>query len=352
MLGRLMRLTVLNPRGRDPDQSFPEGPGRPEDPLHPPINFHAFAACTRGAFHSDTDVAIATGQPILVLIRRRLKRTREAVRACKSAGRRVIVSWKETGLLQVEDQLASAKAWQLFREICSEADGCLSVTRELVPLYRAAAPATPVLFLPTPYPVDFDEWDFSRPEPECSGIFVGTRRFKHPVRCHQLALAQVASLARDTGCRVSVVDGDGRGAERRIRAFGIPEAQLEIHSPRPYPDYLRLMASHRLVFQRDLGAVPGQVSGDALLCGLPCLGGNGEVDRLVHPEGAGLVGEALEARTRRLLEERSFFEAEREALRERGHSRVAFAAVRPRLEAFVERPGDGVANRAGDMKTS
>ena len=231
---------------------------------------------------------------------------------------------------------------KLFREICSEADGCLSVTPELVPLYQAAAPATPVIFLPTPYPVEFEDWDFRRPTEECAGVFVGTRRFKHPVRCHQLALAQVARLARETGCRVSVIDGDGRGAERRIRAFGIPEAQLEIHAPRPYPDYLRLMAGHRVVFQRDLGAVPGQVAGDALLCRVPCVGGSGAVDRLAHPEGVGLEGELLLERARRLVEEPAFFEAERTALEERGRAALGYAAVRPRLEAFVEHPADGV----------
>ena len=44
------RLTVLNPGGRDREQQFHELPA-PEQGAHPPINFHAFAACTLGAFH-------------------------------------------------------------------------------------------------------------------------------------------------------------------------------------------------------------------------------------------------------------------------------------------------------------
>lgn len=52
------RLTVLNPSGRDPEQHFAEG-ADPAEGEHPPINFHAYAACTRGAFHYDTRRAIA-----------------------------------------------------------------------------------------------------------------------------------------------------------------------------------------------------------------------------------------------------------------------------------------------------
>ena len=41
-----MKLAVLNPGGRDPQQSFPDGAGTPDEKLHPPVNYHAFAACT------------------------------------------------------------------------------------------------------------------------------------------------------------------------------------------------------------------------------------------------------------------------------------------------------------------
>ena len=52
------RLTVLNPGGRDQEQQFHDlrAPG---EGAHPPINFHAFAACTRGAFHFSPRRAIA-----------------------------------------------------------------------------------------------------------------------------------------------------------------------------------------------------------------------------------------------------------------------------------------------------
>src|SRR6267143_5447925 len=62
------RLTVLNPGGRDPEQQFHKLPG-PGEGAHPPINFHAFAACTLGAFHYDPRRAIAENTPVLLLLR-------------------------------------------------------------------------------------------------------------------------------------------------------------------------------------------------------------------------------------------------------------------------------------------
>ena len=51
------RLTVLNPGGRDVEQQFPSLPA-PNEGAHPSINFHAFAACTLGAFTSFPAVAL------------------------------------------------------------------------------------------------------------------------------------------------------------------------------------------------------------------------------------------------------------------------------------------------------
>jgi hypothetical protein len=42
------RLAVLNPGGRDPNQSFSSGAGTPDAAGHAPVNFHAYAACTNG----------------------------------------------------------------------------------------------------------------------------------------------------------------------------------------------------------------------------------------------------------------------------------------------------------------
>ena len=62
------RLTVLNPGGRDLAQEFRDLPA-PGEGAHPPINFHAFAACTQGTFHHNTRRAIAENTPVLLLLR-------------------------------------------------------------------------------------------------------------------------------------------------------------------------------------------------------------------------------------------------------------------------------------------
>src|SRR5215831_14971203 len=97
------RLTVLNPGGRDPQQQFHCVPA-PGEGGHPPINFHAFAACTLGAFHCNTRSAMAEGTPVLLLLRSDFRASERAFADLKSQGRPVAVSLKETGLHQIAQQ--------------------------------------------------------------------------------------------------------------------------------------------------------------------------------------------------------------------------------------------------------
>ncbi len=91
------RLTVLNPEGRDPQQQLHRVPA-PGESGHPPINFHAFAACTLGAFHRDPRRAIAEQTPVLLLLRSDFRASERAFDNLKRQGRAVAVSLKETGL--------------------------------------------------------------------------------------------------------------------------------------------------------------------------------------------------------------------------------------------------------------
>src|SRR4030095_13843497 len=98
------RLTVLNPGGRDPEQQFRSVPA-PGEGAHPPINFHAFAACTQGAFHHNTPRAIEEDTPVLMLLRGNFRASERALADLKRHGRTVVVSLKETGLHQIAQQL-------------------------------------------------------------------------------------------------------------------------------------------------------------------------------------------------------------------------------------------------------
>src|SRR5215470_9454731 len=149
------RLTVLNPGGRDPQQQFHRVPA-PGEGEHPPINFHAFAACTLGAFHCTVRSAIAEGTPVLLLLRSDFRASERAFADLKRQGRVVAVSLKETGLHQIAQQLRNAEKLSRFMKIVGEADGCIATTPEAAEIYQRVRtkgnPAT-VAFIPTPYPI-------------------------------------------------------------------------------------------------------------------------------------------------------------------------------------------------------
>ena len=299
----LSGLAVLNPGGRDPDQCFKNGPGQPSASDHPPVNYHAYAACTKGAFYRTTKLA-ARHRTVLLLLSGGLVESHRAFEILKSAGCFVAVSFKESGTQQVAKQLSRPKRFQLFRDIASQADLCLSSTPDLLPLYASVCRRT--VHLPTPYPLEFDPWNFSRAHVQRKGIFIGTREFSVLSRNHLLALAS----ARTFSVPVTVINEDGRSGERILRALKFPADQLTVSPPLRYPEYLRLVARHRFVLQFDQSSVPGQVAGDSLLCRIPTVGGNGAVERIAFPalHGHGRSFEELLELARRLLHDPDFYE--------------------------------------------
>lgn len=317
---RPMQLAVLNPGGRDAEQRFPEGAGAVNPRAHAPVNYHAYAACTRGGFFRDARAVPEEMRAVLLLLRSDLKPALAALEALKEQERVVAISWKESGQHQIARQLDSAANVTLFREICALADGALSSTPELVQLYRAAG-ARLTEFIPTPYPVDDARWDFSRPLAERSGIFIGTREWDVPSRNHAAALLRACSL----GVPVTVFNLDGRSGRKKLDALGCTSLRV-IESKLPYPDYLREMAKCRVVFQLDASAVPGQVAGDALLCRMPCIGGNGAVDREVYGDGADLM---------MLLDDDAAWRSAVDASQARARESLSFAIGAERLRIFL-----------------
>lgn len=329
-----MRLAVLNPGGKDPEQHFPDFAGMPDDRVHAPINYHAYAACTGGAFYHLT-AAVSPGQrQVLLLLRRDLKACLKALQALKQRGHVVAVSWKESGLHQVADQLNDAANLALFQEILSLADGALSSTPDLVTFYQASG-ARYVEFIPTPYPVDDPRWDFSVKPEERRGVFLGTREWDVPSRNHLLALRVALSLKQP----LTVVNQDGGNGRKKLAALGGEVSILE--GRRPYTDYLREVAKHRLVFQLDASAVPGQVAGDALLCRIPCVGGNSAVERLAFPTlcGGGRDFATAATSATRLLEDPAAGLAEAESAHRLAVEQLSFKVIALRLGKFFAQLG-------------
>jgi len=333
------RLTVLIPGGRDPEQHFQDTPG-PGQGEHPPVNFHAFAACTRGAFHYDTRRAIAEGTPVLLLLRGEFRASERALGELKKHQRTVVVSLKETGLHQIAQQLCDRGKLSRFMRILGQADGCIASTPEAAEICRRTRwehnPAT-VAFIPTPYPIDDRQWNFSVPPDELTGIFVGTREWDVPSRNHFAALLVARQLSEATGEPVTVVNLDGYKARRLLWELKFPEEKFRvIEVEKPYPDYLRIVARHKIVLQLDRSRVPGQVAGDALLTRAVCIGGDGAIERIAFPKTSGegrgineLASIALDLL--RNAESRALIVAESQQL---ALEQLSFQAVRSRLANF------------------
>jgi hypothetical protein len=117
----------------------------------------------------------------------------------------------------------------------------------------------------------------------------------------------------------------------------IPEKKLRvIERSKSYPDYLRDVARHKIVLQLDRSHVPGQVAGDALLCRIPCVGGDGAIERIAFSrtcgEGRAITDIALmglDLLKNADLRGAIVAESERRALEQ-----VSFQAVRSQLARF------------------
>ena len=331
------RLTVLNPRGRDPEQEFRDLPA-PGEGVHSPINFHAFAACTRGAFRHNTRRAIAEETPVLLLLRGDFSASERALADLKKHGRTVVVSLKETGLHQIAQQLSNRARLSRFMKIVAQADGCIATTPEAAEIYQSARwSLRRVVFIPTPYPVEDQRWNFCLPPDEQSGIFVGTREWDVPSRNHLAALLVARQLCDATDEPVTVLNLDGYKGRRLLAELKIPEKKLHIIEKwKSYPDYLRLVARHRIVLQLDRSHVPGQVAGDALLCRIPCVGGDGAIERIAFSKTSGegrtiteIASMALDLLKNADLRGAIVAESEQRAL-----EHLSFRAVRLQLAKF------------------
>lgn len=287
-------LAVLNPKGRDPFLDYAKGPECYEPGVHAPINFHAFAAATYGAFFDSPERVLASRDrfdAVLVLIRRRTWISLAAVLKLKRAGMRVVVAWKECSHNQISRQLGSARAIRAYGELLEAADGILSPTLAWPPRVGKISQEAfwrKLKFIPTPYPVDLPAWDFSTPLERREGILIGTREFKTEARNHIHAITRAASLAHEFDIsRVTVINSDRSRGLRILRELErtFPPGCLRIHETTlPYPDYVKLLSSHRFVYQMDRSTVPGQVAGDCLLARTICAGGSSTIEKMAFAD--------------------------------------------------------------------
>jgi len=109
-----------------------------------------------------------------------------------------------------------------------------------------------------------------------------------PSRNHFAALLIARHLSEATDEVVTVVNLDRDQGRRLLAELSFPEGRLRLIEKRQsYPDYLREVARHKIVLQLDRSHVPGQVAGDALLCRIPCVGGDGAIERIAFSKTCG-----------------------------------------------------------------
>jgi hypothetical protein len=329
---------VLNPGGNDPEQHFDARGATGKQP-HAPVNFHAYAACTGGSFYRDTARAANGGNAVLLLLRGDFRAAERALDALLEANVVVAVSLKETGLHQIAEQLEDKTRLERFLRIVRKAPRCLAATAEAGDVYRFARNSEEgVAFIPTPYPLHDPQWDFSQPNERREGILVGTREWDVPSRNHAAAVLAARQLSETTGANVTIYNEDGWSGTRMLRTFGFAEDRLRIlKTETPYVEYLGVIAQHRIVLELDTSFVPGQVSGDALLCRVPCVGGNGAVDRLGHPTtcGAGRSGAELMDLAKRLLVDGEFYAETVAASQRSAAEHLSFSGAAEQLERFL-----------------
>ena len=161
-----------------------------------------------------------------------------------------------------------------------------------------------------------------------------------PSRNHFAALLVARQLCEATGEPVSVVNLDGYKARRLLWELKFPEGKFRvIEEEKAYPDYLRMVAGHKIILQLDRSRVPGQVAGDALLTRTVCVGGDGAIERIAFPKtcGEGKTISEIASVGLELLKNADARAAIVTDSHERALERLSFQAVRSQLANFFAR---------------
>ena len=94
------------------------------------------------------------------------------------------------------------------------------------------------------------------------------------------------------------------------------------------------MALHRIIWQLDSSSVPGQVAGDALLCRMPCVGGNGAIERLAFEEFASASRDELANRTKDLLQNEEAWRAGVHRAEANADAQLSFQVIGEKLKTL------------------
>lgn len=279
-----MKLFVLHPGSDLPEQDFAHGFGDPTTLRLPPVGDPGFAACTGGAFVRKVSSIPESEKRVLLLLDENLKRARQATIDLRRAGKTIVLAFASASAQRIHSILKSPGSVALLQEVCNRAHAAIATSREVEPVFRAFGMLYVESILP-PLPLDETAWDFSIAPELRTGILLGSWDWSNPARNHRLALLGLREVASQMYEPVTVFNLEGWWGRRWLRQLQYPTGLLQVVERRlPYADYLRIVARHKLVFHLDSSGATGRIAGDALLARIPCMGGNGALERLLFPD--------------------------------------------------------------------
>lgn len=335
-----MSFAVVQPGARSRDRSFAQGAGCPDDSGPPLEGVQAYAACCNGCFlRSLRSLPSHADDVLLVLEPKNLRKSLAALKILKEKRVRARVTCLESGSIGIAALLGDVTRFDLFREICRLADGAVAATPESVILYEVAG-AREVQFIPAPCPVDLPSWNFAQPAGKRRGIFVGTRSFLSGAENHVAVLMAADRLSRDLECPLAVLNTEGRRGGMLLKSLRKNNPLFFIvEAPVPYADLLRVVSLHRIVLQFDADAGRGGTASAALLCRIPCVGGNGAVERIAFPGLSSPASrEELIESARLLLTNDKAWQQEVESSQHRASEFLSFRKTAARLQAPLSNP--------------
>jgi hypothetical protein len=279
-----MKLFVLHPGSPLPEQDFGNSLGQPAALKVPPVGDAGFAACTGGAFVRKATSIPESEKRVLLLLDEDLKKARQATIDLRRAGKTIVLAFANASAQGIHTILKKPGSLALLQETCNRAHAAIATSREVEPVFRACGMLYVESILP-PLPLEETAWDVSIAPELRTGIFLGSWDWTNPSRNHRLALLGLREVASQMYEPVTVFNLDGWWGRRWLRQLQYPSGLLQVVERRlPYVDYLRILAKHKVVFHLDSSGAVGRIAADALLARIPCIGGNGSMDRLLFPE--------------------------------------------------------------------
>lgn len=240
------------------------------------ISWHSLSACLGTEF-------FVFGKPgwegalkypcVLLLVHRDLEEVLPIVQKLKTMRKKVFISFHENlaTFLNYVDQTDGQFAFQ-YRKLVQLAgnQSCLGRGNET---FFSGVADLKCEGLNHAYP--FDEWmhAFSIPVEDRRGILIGTRTMHNwQPRNSLAALMKAQILWMDEP--ITFLNEDGSQWPARLGGTQV----TVLPGPLSYENWLRLIGQHQVVYHEDVCGTFGQVAGDAALVGVPCVGGNSDVN--------------------------------------------------------------------------